>query len=114
MTLPVTSEAWSSIPMRKVEIGSTPEAPLAACASRRAEQPDHDRLLDMEAILGLVEDDRLRSVDHSVGDLLATMRRKAVHDEYPRARVRHESLVHLIGPEGLATGLGFGLLPHAR
>ena len=30
-------------------------------ARRRAEQPDHDRLLHVQAVLGLVEDDRLRA-----------------------------------------------------
>ena len=34
MTLPVTSEVWSSIPMQKVEIGSTPEARLAGAGRK--------------------------------------------------------------------------------
>src|SRR5690606_7787398 len=46
-----------------------------------AEHPAQDRLLDVKAVLGLVEHHRLRAVDHLVGDLVATVRRQAVHEK---------------------------------
>src|SRR3712207_7461103 len=38
-------------------------------------------LFRSQAVLGLVEDDALRAVQHLVGDLLATMGGQAVHDD---------------------------------
>jgi len=37
----------------------------------RAQQPNHHCFLRVEAILGLVEHDRARTVDHLVGDFFA-------------------------------------------
>ena len=41
----------------------------------------HDALLDMEAVFGLVEDNRAFVVSNFVGDLLAPMGREAVHEQ---------------------------------
>ena len=47
----------------------------------RVQAPGQQRLLRVQAVLGLVEDHRLRPVDHLVGHLLAAMRRQAVHEQ---------------------------------
>ena len=56
----------------------------------RPQQPHHHGLLRVEAILGLVEHDRLRPIDDLVGDFLAAMRGQAVHHE----RVARGALEH--------------------
>src|SRR6056297_2531162 len=64
-------------------------AHAACCAigTRRAlrdsnpETPAHDRLLRVQAVLGLVEDDRGGPVHDLGGDFLAAMRGQAVHEK---------------------------------
>ena len=51
----------------------------------------------MQAILGFVPDHRLRSVDHAVGDLLAALRRQAVHQQRARLGAPHQLLVDPVG-----------------
>src|SRR5262245_25333213 len=46
-----------------------------------AEQPYQDRLLHVEAVLRLVEDDRARAVEDAVRDLLPAVGGQAVHHE---------------------------------
>src|ERR1700676_1713819 len=61
--------------------------------------PRQNTLLRVQAILGLVEHHRLRAVDHLVGDLVAAMRRQAMHEQCVRFRQRHQlgiDLVHLL------------------
>src|SRR5205809_838652 len=91
-----------------------PAPPSRVTLLAHAGEPAHDRLLHVEAILGLVEDHRLRAVEHGVRDLLAAMGGEAVHDERARAGERDDALVHLIGAESAAAGLRLGLLAHAR
>src|SRR5262249_45279182 len=45
--------------------------------SARVQAPGQNAFLRMQAVLGLVEHDRLRPVDHLVRDLLAAVRRQA-------------------------------------
>src|SRR6186713_2137065 len=54
-----------------------------ACASclDGAEAPGEDALLGVQPVLGLVEHDRARAVHDLVGDLLAAMRRQAMHED---------------------------------
>src|SRR4051795_3926259 len=47
-------------------------------------QQRQNGLLRVQAVLRLVEDDRMWSVHHLVGDLLAAVRRQAVHDDHVR------------------------------
>src|SRR5580704_12074333 len=58
-------------------------------------QPDHHRLLRMQPVLGLIEHDRARSVEHVIGDFLAAMCRQAMHDERALARILHQRVVDL-------------------
>ncbi len=61
----------------------------------------------MQAVLGLVEDHRLRSVDHLGGHLLAAMRRQAVHEDRVGLGQRHQPLVDLVGLEEILAALAF-------
>ena len=65
----------------------------------------------MQAVLGLVEHDRLRPVDHLVGDLVAAMGRQAVHEHRTRIRSRHQPGVDLIALEQVVAALVV-LIPH--
>src|SRR4051812_19672550 len=49
--------------------------------SGRVKAPGEDALLRMQAVLGFVEDHRLRTVDDGSVNLLATMGRQAVHED---------------------------------
>ena len=48
---------------------------IGASGGRRGEQLHQECLLDVEAVLGLVEDDRGRAVERLVADLLAAVGR---------------------------------------
>src|SRR5262245_35552634 len=70
-------------------------------------EPDQHALLDVQAILGLVEDDGLRTVDHLTGDLLAAMCREAVHDHRVALGLAESGGIDLVR---LEVGLPFGCL----
>jgi len=53
---------------------------------RRSKTPGKDSFLHMQSILGFVEHDGLRTVDHIVGDFLAAMGRQAMHEDRVLAR----------------------------
>ncbi len=75
---------------------------LARSVSRAGSSGDdrrHDRLLRMQAVLGLIEDHRVRRVQHLLGDLLAPVGRQAVHDLHLRPGVPDQVDVHLVGLE---------------
>ena len=61
--------------------------------------PGEQTLLGMQAIFRLVEHHRLRSVDHLVGNLLAAMRRQAVHEQCVRLGLRHQAGIDLVALE---------------
>src|SRR3989441_2880776 len=81
-------------------------------ASYPGEEPGQDRLLRVEAILGLIEHDRLGPVDHLVGDLESSMGRQAVHHDRVLLRVVHEGGVDLVEAEHLLAFLLLLLLTH--
>src|ERR1019366_1964590 len=58
-----------------------------------AQRQRHDRLLGVQAVLGLVVDRRLRSVDHRVGDLDVPVGRQRVHEDGVRPGGGHPRLV---------------------
>ena len=62
-----------------------------AVAITGVQAPGQDALLGMQAVLRLVEHHRLRPVDHLVGDLLAAMRRQAMHEHRVRLGLRHQA-----------------------
>jgi hypothetical protein len=55
-----------------------------------AKQHERDCLLRMHAVLGLIEDDRLRPVEYGVRDFRAAVRGKAVHEDGGFLRARHQ------------------------
>src|SRR5262245_29752950 len=61
--------------------------------------PGEDALLRVQTVLGLVEHDRLRTVDDLVGDLVAAMGGQAVHEQCIRLGQRHQPGVDLIALE---------------
>src|ERR687888_1482379 len=68
----------------------------------------------MEAVLRLVPDGRLRSVEHLLGDLLPVVRRQAVEDDCAVAGEPDELLVDAEAGEVAEPPLALFLLPHAR
>lgn len=52
-----------------------------AALLHRVKTPGQNALLRVQAVFGLVKHDRLRAVDHLVGDLLAAMGGQAVHEQ---------------------------------
>src|SRR5713226_3404825 len=70
-----------------------------------------ERHLGVEAVAGLVENDRARPVDDLVGHLLAAMCGQAVEEYGVFGRV-HEFLVDLVRGEDLASGRPLVLLSH--
>src|SRR5262249_22966229 len=97
---------------------------LARSAQRRAEVPARNgkilakqqlfeqRLLDVEAIPGFVEDHRVGTFDRHVVDLLAAMGGKAMEQQALRAGGVQHPLVDLDAPKGPPPFGGLGLLPH--
>src|ERR687891_1795074 len=61
-----------------------------------AEEPEQQRLLRVQTVLGLIPHGRMRTVDHLGGDLLAAMRGKAVQHGNVRSSQRHLLGVELI------------------
>src|ERR671916_124396 len=72
---------------------------LGVLVGARAEQLDEQGLLGVEAVLGLVVDDRARAVEHGVGYLLAAVGRQAVHHQGPGAGGVEQGVVDLVRGE---------------
>ena len=65
----------------------------------RREEHEQQRLLRMQAVFGLIEDDRGFRFEYLGRNFLAAVRRKTVHEERARTRERHQFFVHLIRRE---------------
>src|SRR6266581_2150850 len=78
-----------------------------------AEKLEDHRLLGVQPVFGLVEDDRLRSVDDGVGDLFAPVRGQAVHEDRGPVGEAQERRTHLIAAEGLEPPFALLFLSHA-
>ena len=87
---------------------------LAHPASSSAEQLHEQRLLDVETVLGLVEDETTRSVHHRGSDLLAAVCRQAVHGHGVGPGGIEQRIVDLVAGECVASLLRLGLLAHRR
>ena len=90
-----------------------PRSASAGDALRPAEQHQQERLLRMHAVLRLIEDDRLRAVEHRIGDLGVAVRGEAMHEDGVLLRVRHQLLVDLVGLEDRRALGGLMLKAHA-
>ncbi len=99
---------------RHGELTSAPTATVPRCAGARPRRRSAEqRHLRPEPVLRLVEHHRPRAVEDAVGDLLATVRRQAVHDPRGRRSEGEERVIDLEVAEVLAAALLFGLLAHA-
>src|SRR4029079_3391805 len=78
----------------------------------RPDQLDEEGFLDVQAVLGLLEDQAARTVHDRRGDLLAAMGWETVHRHRTRAGRIHEGVVHAVGGKGITACLGLGLLAH--
>src|SRR5262249_25841415 len=74
--------------------------------SAPVQAPGQNAFLRMQAVLGLVEHDRLRPVDHLVRDLLAAVRRQAMHEHRARIRPRHQPGIDFIALEQVVAAVG--------
>src|SRR5713101_180845 len=77
------------------------------------EQSMQDGFLHVHAVFGLIEDDRLRTVEDFRGDFQAAVRRKTVHEYGVRRGERHQLGVDLIRLEHGVSHLPLGLKSHA-
>src|SRR5829696_6974515 len=89
-----------------------PSALQVAVAEDLRCQQCEQRLLRVQAVLRLIEDDRGRRVDHLVGHLVAAMSWEAMHKNCLFGRARHQLRVHLVGPEKGIPSRGFALVAH--
>src|SRR5258708_13141675 len=71
----------------------------------RLKAPRQNALLRVQAIFGLVEHHRLRTVDHLVGDFVTAMSGKAMHEQRVGFRQRHQLGVDLIRLQQIVAGL---------
>src|SRR5690349_21074409 len=93
--------------------GAPGTAPLPPSLQRfAAHQGRHDRLLNVQAILGLVPDAALRSLDDVVADFLASVRRQAVQEDRVLVRDLHQLLIDGEAGERLLAFLLLLLLTH--
>src|SRR5919108_3274761 len=104
---------------RMTEVSSPPEYArttrlTSGIVGRASEQVEDHGFLSVQPILGLIERDGARPVEHLVGDLLAAVRGQAVHDERARLGEADQRLVELVAAEGLLALDLLGLLPHRR
>ena len=86
----------------------------AHAAATPAEELHEQRLLHVEPVLRLLPDQAAGSVHDGRCDLLAAVRRKAMHREGIGTRRVEQRVVHPVGRECIAAFLGLGLLAHRR
>src|SRR5271165_4704874 len=67
------------------------------------QQQNKNGFLNVQAVLRLVEDHGTRRIDDRFGDLVAAMRRQAVHEHRVPGGIGEQILVHLVGRENLAS-----------
>ena len=98
---------------------AAPERLLVALVQRPAhagaaasQQLDEEALLDVQPVLRLLPDQAAWAVHHRRGDLLATVRRQAMHGDHVGPGGVEQCVVDLVAGEGVAAFLGLGLLAH--
>src|ERR1700734_247634 len=77
------------------------------------EQSKQDRLLHMQAILGLLENDGTRGLHEFRADFRSAMSRKTVHEDGVWSGAGEHRIVHLVAAEGRFTHFRFLFLSHA-
>src|SRR5262249_7418073 len=89
--------AWSSPFLCGLEVLSV----LWSAAVRRVGHRERQEgLAGMQPVLGLLVNDRLRAIDHLVGNLVASVSREAVHVEGSGRGERHASRIAYPVPVG--------------
>src|SRR5689334_14856001 len=103
-----TSQRYFSISQRRMtEVSSPPEYAsttflTSGILERASEHLEDHGLLGVQAVLGLVQHDRARAVQHGVGDLLAAMGRQAVHHQRRGLGEAEQPVAQLVAGERLA------------
>src|SRR5438477_4808338 len=77
-----------------------------------AHERRQQRFLDVQAILGFVEDPRLFPFDHVVGHFFPAVRGETVEEDCAGGGELHQVGVHGVALERVAPRLRLGLLPH--
>src|SRR5438093_269536 len=110
----LTWMSWSGVRFRawSVTLVSDKRRGIARGWSTLAHQRRKERLLDVQPVLGLVPDARLRALDHLGRDFLAPMRGEAVQEDGRGIGELHQLGVHRVAAERVAARLRFALLPH--
>src|ERR1700722_19261394 len=82
-------------------------------AAQLIEQRQQNRFLHVQAIFGLLENDRTRRIHNVSRDLSATMGGEAVHEDCVGSGVRKQRVVYLVGGKSLGARGRFLFLAHA-
>src|SRR5580692_3390941 len=77
---------------------------------RAAQQQIEDSLLHVQAVLGLLENNRALRIHHLVSNFLAAMSRQTVHKRGIGSSCSHQLAVHLVRQENLCPVIGFVFL----
>src|SRR5919109_1677110 len=86
----------------------------AGSSRPRGKKALEQRLLRMEAVLGLVPDGGTLAVEEVLGDLLAGVSGKAMEHDRALGCRREQLRVHLVGSEIGAPPRALGLVAHAH
>src|SRR5690242_15079666 len=78
-----------------------------------AEQHQQNGFLYVQAILGLIENDRAGRIDHRTAHLFSAMRRQTMHEQSVGRGMVEQLLIHLIWAEDILALRSFALLAHA-
>src|ERR1700676_2313767 len=89
-------------------------APSREAAHAAAQQPYEYRLLNVQTVFRLIEDNGVQRVDDLVGHFLAAMRGQAVHESRMRLGELHERGIRLVGSENRGPFRLFLFVSHAR
>jgi len=88
---------------RRPTLSPVRRAPVLPILDRRSSHEElEQRLLAVEPVLGLIEDDRRVGLEHFSGHFLAAMGRETVHEERAGLGERHQLIVDLEGGEDAA------------
>src|SRR5436309_823733 len=101
-SIAASTRAASKRAQARTALGLRKSTPLDL-ARRWAQAPGEDALLRVQPVFRLVEHHRLRPVHDLTGDLLAAVRRQAMHEQCIRLGFRHQPDIDLVALEQIVT-----------